>query len=207
MAVKRRQKDDNHGTWEDKSQGPLVSDKGREMAHRRIRKWDTDSFTFINLHPWRKLLVIKSELPPRRYPIPGCVVGCMISERLWQINYWAQSYLGPTRLVIEIYWLRTGEMIHHSPLSRRHTVCTDTRMPAEHSISFRLFKWLGLWSRQASYSPFMVSNPNSQQPNCVFESLISTIMMITWYPIRENCHASPTQTQTSPCSNSPPSPT
>ena len=34
MAVKRRQKDDNHGTWEDKSQGPLVSDKGREMAHR-----------------------------------------------------------------------------------------------------------------------------------------------------------------------------
>ena len=30
MAVKRRQKDDNHGTLEDKSQGPLVSDKGRE---------------------------------------------------------------------------------------------------------------------------------------------------------------------------------
>ena len=42
MAVKRRQKDDNHGTWEDKSQGPLVSDKGerwltggyQEMRHR-----------------------------------------------------------------------------------------------------------------------------------------------------------------------------
>ena len=34
MAVKRRQKDDNHGTLEDKSQGPLVSDKRREMAHR-----------------------------------------------------------------------------------------------------------------------------------------------------------------------------
>ena len=34
MAVKRRQKDDNHGTLEDKSQGPLVSDKRRAMAHR-----------------------------------------------------------------------------------------------------------------------------------------------------------------------------
>ena len=35
MAVKRRQKDDNHGTLEDKSQGPLVSDKGwRETARR-----------------------------------------------------------------------------------------------------------------------------------------------------------------------------
>ena len=34
MAVKRRQKDDNHGTLEDKSQGPLVSDKRREMVHR-----------------------------------------------------------------------------------------------------------------------------------------------------------------------------
>ena len=33
MAVKRRQKDDNHGTLEDKSQGPLVSDKRREMVH------------------------------------------------------------------------------------------------------------------------------------------------------------------------------
>ena len=33
MAVKRRQKDDNHGTLEDKSQGPLVSDKRREMGH------------------------------------------------------------------------------------------------------------------------------------------------------------------------------
>ena len=32
MVVKRRQKDDNHGTWEDKLQGPLVSDKRREIA-------------------------------------------------------------------------------------------------------------------------------------------------------------------------------
>ena len=35
MAVKRRQKDDNHGTLEDKSQGPLVSDKGREREIAR----------------------------------------------------------------------------------------------------------------------------------------------------------------------------
>ena len=53
MAVKRRQKDDNHGTLEDKSQGPLVSDKRREMAHRgdeQMRHTLSLTFTFINLH-------------------------------------------------------------------------------------------------------------------------------------------------------------
>ena len=53
MAVKRRQKDDNHGTLEDKSQGPLVSDKRREMVHRgdtaqmRDRLYLSITFTFI----------------------------------------------------------------------------------------------------------------------------------------------------------------
>ena len=52
MAVKRRQKDDNHGTWEDKSQGPLVSDKEREIARRRISGNETQtlSHSLICIH-------------------------------------------------------------------------------------------------------------------------------------------------------------
>ena len=54
MAVKRRQKDDNHGTLEDKSQGPLVSDKGRErdcsLGRSGNETQDSLTFTFINLH-------------------------------------------------------------------------------------------------------------------------------------------------------------
>ena len=84
MAVKRRQKDDNHGTLEDKSQGPLVSDKGRERDGSQGRSGnktqDSFTFAFINLHRCVEgsCVVIKAEL----LPISNPGLCSMISERL-----------------------------------------------------------------------------------------------------------------------------
>ena len=51
MAVKRRQKDDNHGTLEDKSQGPLVSDKGRERDGSQGRSGNkTQTLSLLPFH-------------------------------------------------------------------------------------------------------------------------------------------------------------
>ena len=47
MAVKRRQKDDNHGTLEDKSQGPLVSDKEREIARWKDQEMRLETLSLL----------------------------------------------------------------------------------------------------------------------------------------------------------------
>ena len=79
MAVKRRQKDDNHGTLEDKSQGPLVSDKGRE---REIARRGDPEMSLKTLSLLPSLICIRVLIKAELLPISNPGLCSMISERL-----------------------------------------------------------------------------------------------------------------------------